>query len=570
MYGVRFGAQTGYCLLDIDVTSPYHPKQDPLAIARLVDALEPLGLVNYVACTSSYSGGLHLYFPLATAQKSWQLAAAVTTLLSNAGFPPRLGQLEVFPNARLYVADGLPKLFNGHRLPLQAGSYLLNSHFEPIWTSQLAFVRQWHYCQQRNGVTQRTISQILKQAQRRCYRISGRADQFLNDLNAEIELGWTGTGQTNRLLGRITMRCYIFHHILQGGKPLQGQSLVAQIVAVAKALPGYRRWCQHQHEIEQRAAEWANCIENSHYFPYGLQQGKYKAKIQLETAEPVVGLTWNQQQTQNVRQKIQAAIDQLLSERALAEKATARFQQLISYGIGGSSLYRHKDLWHPQFWHPPQTPPATKTDLSLVSAEGAANDLSPISLFPLTGRNPSSANDDSDRLPAKQSPLGCNDRPAAKLKPGATPIQTAAQLKQLLHNLQQQAQTRHQQGQILGQQQLMQKTTQHEAQWAARMQIYLQSNDPILQAEALDWAIASTARLQQALSQLQAKGGATQSDQRLQQLAEIFVELLRLNWTPAQIQTALRQQWGKSAIAQLSTAARQAWLHWLQQQTGLP
>lgn len=55
LYGVRFGAETNYCLLDIDINSLYHPKRDPFAIARITAALEPLGLVSYIACTSERS-----------------------------------------------------------------------------------------------------------------------------------------------------------------------------------------------------------------------------------------------------------------------------------------------------------------------------------------------------------------------------------------------------------------------------------------------------------------------------------------------------------------------------------
>jgi len=63
LFGVRFGKETNYCLLDIDAGSIYHPQRDRFAITRILAALEPLGLVNAVTCTSSYSGGLHLYLP---------------------------------------------------------------------------------------------------------------------------------------------------------------------------------------------------------------------------------------------------------------------------------------------------------------------------------------------------------------------------------------------------------------------------------------------------------------------------------------------------------------------------
>ncbi len=142
LYGIRFGAEASYCLLDIDAGSAYHPNRDPFAISRIVAALEPLGLVSHLLCTSSYSGGLHLYFPFPNAQSSWQLAIAITTLLENAGFRLNPGQLEAFPNPRPYIIEGAPSLFNAHRLPLQAGSYLLNHEFQPIWSTQQVFVQQ--------------------------------------------------------------------------------------------------------------------------------------------------------------------------------------------------------------------------------------------------------------------------------------------------------------------------------------------------------------------------------------------------------------------------------------------
>ena len=86
LYGVRPGSNTCYGLIDIDKGSPYHPQRDPMAIARIVEALEPLGLVTCLKLTSSDSKGLHIYFPFFEEVPSWQLALAVATLLEKAGF----------------------------------------------------------------------------------------------------------------------------------------------------------------------------------------------------------------------------------------------------------------------------------------------------------------------------------------------------------------------------------------------------------------------------------------------------------------------------------------------------
>ncbi|GAP99866.1 hypothetical protein [Leptolyngbya sp. NIES-2104] len=349
LYGVRFGSQTQYCLLDIDIQSFYHPAHDPFAISRIAATLEVLGLVQYLACTSSYSGGLHLYFPLSQAVSSWQLAIVISTLLENAGFKIRSGQLEVFPNPKPYSADGTLSLFNAHRLPLQVGSYLLNRDLEPIWSTQQQFAEQWKFAQQQNELDSQLFKRILKQAKHRLLHISGKADKFIADLNAEIELGWTSSGQTNRLLGRITMREYIFHHVLAGGEPLIGTALVNRIVEVARSLPGYTEFCNHQHEIEHRAEEWARCVENSHYFHYGEQNGKFRQKSELIDQAVEKAPTWNQQQSENARDRIRSAIADLLEKESLPTNATARFKVLLHYKIGGGSLYKHRDLWHPEY-----------------------------------------------------------------------------------------------------------------------------------------------------------------------------------------------------------------------------
>jgi hypothetical protein len=397
LYGVRFGNTTQYCLLDIDIGSSYHPQQDPLAISRIQAAMESLGLTTAVTCTSSDSSGLHLYFPFQSAQNSWEVATAVSTVLENAGFQLKAGQLEIFPNPKPYVAEGTPSLFNAHRLPMQIGSYLLNRDFQPIWSDRQQFLLQWQFSQQRNELDGITLRQIIQQAKRKSYRVSGKADKFINDLNAEIETGWTSSGQTNRLLGRITMRSYIFHHVLFGGEPLTGRALADEIARVARSLPGYEQWCRHQHEIEKKAAEWARCIENSAYFPYGTERGKFKAKDKLETKDQSKSeseLTWNQQQSEGARDRIKNAIADLLETDSLPVGATARFRALTACGIGGGSLYRHRDLWHPDYLcKTPSDSPSSDANQQEQSTERTSSLNSSTSLLSELGGNTLSGQD---------------------------------------------------------------------------------------------------------------------------------------------------------------------------------
>jgi hypothetical protein len=490
LYGVRFGAQTQYALLDLDLKSRYHPNQDPHAIGRILAALEPLGLVTSLNCTSSYSGGLHLYFPFSQNQSSWNLAIALSCLLENAGFKLLPGQLEVFPNPKPYIVEGAPSLFNAHRLPLQAGSYLLNSDFETIHSSPEQFVEQWQWAQQKNCLDEKTLKRIIQQAKRRCFRISGKADKFINDLNAEIEPGWTDFGQTNYLLGRITMREYIFHHILEGGTPLEGEKLVEEIVNTAQALPGFDQYCRHRYELEHRVEEWVRCIEKSHYFRYGDTKGKFKSKLDSTELEPAIqGLpSWNQQQSTAARERIRKAIGELLETNALPAGATSRFKTLTQTGIGGGSLYRHRDLWHPEFLNvaaPVENPPDPPTALEnsqLDCALGASNWHIPSSLLFSSDGNHLSGKGWDDRNDGILEEEGGNPSEAVDFAAGAGVVQS------MLFDVQAWLATSKEAAREANEQALRIRAEAQQQAYVDRMQQFLASGDPILMAEAIAWA----------------------------------------------------------------------------------
>jgi hypothetical protein len=513
LYGVRFGAETEYCLLDIDIGSQYHPKQDPFAISRLVAALEPLGFVRYVACTSSYSKGLHLYFPFQRPLSSWKLAIAVSSLLESAGFVVRSGQLEIFPDPKPYSVNGKPSLFQAHRLPLQAGSYLVDEDWQTVWTTPERFVQQWQVVKGQNEVTVAVIHRVLKQVKRRPYTVSSKAEKFINDLNAEIESGWTGYGQTNYLLGRITMREYIFRHVMTGEKPLAGESLVSAIVDVARSLPGYFDYCRHQHEIEHRAEEWARCIENSHYFHYGDAAGKFKAKsenssdidsdlkntVSQKYAQAIAAApNWNQQQSEGARDRIRQAIGGLLEQGTLPANATARFQALVRCGIGGGTLYRHRDLWHPIYLtlanetvENPPYPPTSKMDGAQDGETSCAP--CPASLLQDRGSNPAPDRDPGDRVVQdNQTGRNISANPGLRNIPRRSPdsdsAQNVEQVQQVLFEIKATQSARQEASRIAYQQQRQIRQQVLQAKQVARMQQYLDSGDPILMAEALAWA----------------------------------------------------------------------------------
>ena len=535
-------------MVDIDIGSAYHPKRDPIAFQKLTEALEPLGLVSEITCTSSDSQGLHLYFPFSESLTAWEVGSGLTLLLESQGFKVIPGQIEVFPNARLYTIESTPNLFNAHRLPLQRGSYLLNDALEPIWTDRTAFVGQWKQCQSRNNLNKKTLQQIIKQKKRHSYRLSNKADKFLNDLNAEIEQGWTDHGQTNRLLGRITMRTYVFHHVMYGGEPLIGDSLVKEVLTVAKALPGYELWCRHQHEIADRVSEWVSCIEKSHYFHYGEQFGKYKSKKETtnsKNTEP----SWNQQQSQKTQDKIQTALKELLDQNNLPEQATARFNTLRKFGIGGGSLYRYKELWHP-LWKIEEKSPHTeeiKIEASQIGNANATNWHSSTSLLQDLDGNTNKTKDPGDLKSVAPQPEGGNPNPAERQRirkmlskaQVAIDLQAAQEIAKAEAILTQETRTAHLQ----------------------QMAYWLTLDDPILMAEALAWLWQQPPEHCAELLDIEL---AAEQVRSLSTIITIVEQLQRLDWGPQQLSQALQTQFSTSSLAHLTPEQRQRWLSYLE------
>jgi len=336
LYGVRFGQNTHYLMIDIDHGSQAHPAHDPLAIGRIIDALEPLGLVSCVPIRSSYSDGIHLYFPFAHGQKSWAIAQAAESLLQSSGLKLQKGQVELFPNPRRCTGSD----YNGHRLPLQQGSYLLDNQMEPVLSSRAEFVRRWRLAEAKNTLTEETLTLTLRQFSRQApKKLRYSAQKFLNDLNADIEPGWTSCGQTNYILGRIAQREYVFFHALYGGSPLSGERLAARICEVAEDLPGYKQYCHHQYEMFDRCMEFARSIESSGYYPYG---GNVVLKV--VRSDPKEN-SWNKQQATEARQRIESALSDMGQKGTLPSGIRNLLYAIKSYGVSAGSFYKNRDLW---------------------------------------------------------------------------------------------------------------------------------------------------------------------------------------------------------------------------------
>jgi hypothetical protein len=105
IYGLRWGGQTRFAVLDVDKNSKY---RSDLELAKLQERLAAVGLTATVY-RSSDSGGWHLYIFFDEWADSGDTNQLLSTWLKAQGYEIRGGTLEVFPSGM------------GLRLPLQSG-----------------------------------------------------------------------------------------------------------------------------------------------------------------------------------------------------------------------------------------------------------------------------------------------------------------------------------------------------------------------------------------------------------------------------------------------------------------
>ena len=350
LIGVRPGHETGYALLDIDINSPYHPKQDVGAIARIEAALETIGITRTIRIRSSWSKGLHLYLPLPERVKTFDLAVALKNCLEPQGFKLKQGHLECFPNVKAY-GNIIKTEYLAHRLPLQpkSGSCLLDEAFGPASNQLCDFLSLWDIAAAGQDIW--ALRQALPLARKNRYkkvrnRLS-KVDSWKRDLETVLAEGWTATGQTNQLLKEFG--CY--GHVFLG---YCGEELADFIHQQAISSPGYQQWCRHQREIKMRSRVWATAVEK-YYWPMGTygkaQQSQKEAKHKI--------LPFNDCRAQNAQESIKAAVQQLEDTNGLPTGATNRAHairktqaKLAQSSSSLETLYKaeNKKLWHPDFY----------------------------------------------------------------------------------------------------------------------------------------------------------------------------------------------------------------------------
>jgi hypothetical protein len=360
LIGVRFNAQTRYGLLDIDAESPYC---NPESLAEIRAALETIGIVRTLLIRSSHSCGLHLYIPLPEPIKTFDLAVALYECLTAQGFQFQNGQLEQFPNVKTYGNERIIH-YNGHRLPLQpnTGSCLLDDDLNPtseglrpaLGGQRLeTFFRQWDIAASQQDLNE--LRHALKigrdnhrKRNKKQRQDSPRSEAWRQDLETEINDGWSSPGQTNHLLKTIACHGHVFLH-------LQDDPLIQHTLETAQQLPGYQQHCRHQHHIATRVTAWCKAVQN-YYWPQGTDP-KRDTRTELPPTPSV-----NDQRAQDAKERIQQAFNHLQSSHQLPERISDRARALmVQARTSKETLYKPENLplWHPEHRLMPVLPQTT-------------------------------------------------------------------------------------------------------------------------------------------------------------------------------------------------------------------
>ncbi|OKH39073.1 hypothetical protein NIES2119_08055 [[Phormidium ambiguum] IAM M-71] len=351
--GLRFGSNTRYAMIDIDTDSPYHPFSDPDAIANIQASLKEIGLNEGFLVQSSESKGIHLYYCFPEPVPTFGIACAITQCLKESGFIIAKGKLEVFPNCKRYEAQRVTN-YNGHRLPLQKGSYLLDRQFFIKSNDIDDLLYAMESSAEENTIKQ--INQAIVDARHKHRNVKDDHLKWKLDLEERIETGWTGDGQTNELLKDIA--CYGI--VWQG---LKEDALTDFIEQTAISCPGFEEFCDHKTEIRQRSAEWATVIDGF-YTPYRSwpkrDKGFSELEEKLETQPNDRGefLKTNAERHAETYHRVEEVVRRLRAAAALPETVTARLEaisnlylELFNCGISRATLYKvsYLGIWHPDY-----------------------------------------------------------------------------------------------------------------------------------------------------------------------------------------------------------------------------
>ncbi len=367
--GLRFGQETTHGMYDLDIGSIHDPREQEESLRLLEGELEEWGIFRLVLLQSSFSQGLHLYFFLNRPVNTFRLACVMNKAAFDAGIEIKRGQLETFPNTKRYNS-----LFNGHRLPLQQGSYLLDKDYQPYSNLLEDFLDAAEWSAAGNDVDlleSRLESAyewfLAKKNKQRIYNPTPEDKDFLEQVDyaqreikegfgyqirIRVEQGLDDFHQTNDLLLTIAKLGRLLHGLSEN-------KLIKYIRETIVSCPGYAKYCRHKHEILRRCKEVARYAEKQ-WLPYrsSMPQDRPSYKYIKEALRDKTNL--NKESQQKASWRIEMAVEQIEREREggmpnkvgecklLVRNVT---KELFGISVSDATLKKPENLplWHPKY-----------------------------------------------------------------------------------------------------------------------------------------------------------------------------------------------------------------------------
>ena len=332
---IRPNKTTNWIVLDIDQhRSPHHPDRGEGALEMLLDRCRVIGLSRPLQIRSSFSGGIHLWFPLPEPVETFPAALSVKKALLTSGIESGLdaefyaykepsiielsgGVLEVFPNDKLFDSE-----YKAIRMPFTGqGNGLCVEGFEVVEEPEV-FRAHWEEAAQFNQVVQSKLISKREQGcgpynwveddnngrlkfvplnwiapfSRRCNRrvvsaVKGEgplvgpshepadSPKSVEEAKQLLHAGWSGRGQTQMLQLAALMVARTEHS--------QADLIADRVRELLKACPGFDEHCGHVDEIlrKQRPGRSA-CAKAACFDPvYG---GSWKEKANKKRSEDAI------------------------------------------------------------------------------------------------------------------------------------------------------------------------------------------------------------------------------------------------------------------------------------------
>ena len=320
---IRPNKTTNWLVLDIDQhRSPHHPDRGERALEPLLERCRLMGLNRPLQIRSSFSGGIHLWFPLSQPVKTFDAALTMKRALLTPGIESGLdaesyafqesellqlsgGVLEVFPNDKArdsdYKAIRMPCTGQGNGLFVEGFGIVdepmaFRSHWEEAAQYNLLvesrFISDWGPdCGPYNWVevgddgdfkfaplnwvvpfSRRCTSSVVSAVKGEGildgpHRELSASPKTVEDAKYLLQVGWTGRGQTQLLQLAALM--------VARTKYAEADLIADEVCDLLVGCPGFYNYCGHVDEIlrKERPGRSA-CAKASSFDP--VYEGSWK------------------------------------------------------------------------------------------------------------------------------------------------------------------------------------------------------------------------------------------------------------------------------------------------------